>query len=95
MFSFTEKKDYSCLCMWTTQNWLEETEYQSDVESTHERRVLMKDVDLGEPTSFLDHVSLGNTQRECKITKENVENYKLEFVHNCSETSVFGSYWET
>ena len=30
--------------------------------------ILMKDVDLGEPTSFLDHVCLGCTQRECKIS---------------------------
>ena len=29
----------------------------------------MKHVDLGEPTSFLDHVYLGCTQRECKPTK--------------------------
>ena len=27
---------------------------------------LMKNVDLDEPTSFLDHVNLGCTQRECK-----------------------------
>ena len=27
----------------------------------------MKDVDFGEPTSFLDHVYLGCTQRECQI----------------------------
>ena len=27
---------------------------------------LMKDVDIGEPTSFLDHVFKGCTQRECK-----------------------------
>ena len=27
---------------------------------------LMKDVDIEEPTSFLDHVYLGCTQRECK-----------------------------
>ena len=36
----------------------------------------MKDVDLGEPTSFLDHVYLGCTQRECKISDEIVANYK-------------------
>ena len=29
-------------------------------------KILMEDVDLGEPTSFLDHVYLGCTQRECK-----------------------------
>ena len=33
-------------------------------------KVLMKQVDLGEPTSFLDHVHLGCTQRECKTTKK-------------------------
>ena len=27
-------------------------------------KILMKDIDLGEPTSFLDHVYLGCTQRE-------------------------------
>ena len=30
---------------------------------------LMKLVDLGEPASFLDHVYLGCTQRECKVNK--------------------------
>ena len=33
-------------------------------------KILMKDVDLGEPTSFLDHVYLGCTQRECKTSKD-------------------------
>ena len=32
---------------------------------------LMKDVDVEEPTSFLDHVDLGCTQRECKNKREN------------------------
>ena len=35
----------------------------------------MKDVDLGEPTSFLDHVYLGCTQRECQIRKDIVDNW--------------------
>ena len=39
----------------------------------------MKDVDLGEPTSFLDHVYLGCTQRECQISKDIVDNYKNMF----------------
>ena len=34
----------------------------------------MKDVDLGEPTSSLDHVYLGCTQRECQISKDIVDN---------------------
>ena len=29
-----------------------------------------KEVDLGEPTSFLDHVYLGCTQRQCEISKD-------------------------
>ena len=39
----------------------------------------MKDVDLGEPTSFLDHVHLGCTQRECQISKNIVDNYMSMF----------------
>ena len=37
-------------------------------------RVLMKEVDLGEPTSFLDHVFLGCTHRECETSKDIVDN---------------------
>ena len=37
---------------------------------------LMKNVDLGEPTSFLDNVYLGCTQRECKTNEDIVENYR-------------------
>ena len=33
-------------------------------------KVLNKEVDLWEPTSFLDHVYLGCTQRECEISKK-------------------------
>ena len=32
-------------------------------------KVFNKEVDLGEPTSFLDHVFLGCTQRQCEISK--------------------------
>ena len=39
----------------------------------------MKDVGLGEPTSFLDHVYLGCTQRECPISKDMVDIYKSMF----------------
>ena len=31
---------------------------------------LLNKVDLGEPTSFLDHVYLGCTQRQCEINKD-------------------------
>ena len=39
----------------------------------------MKDVDLGEPTSFLDHVYLGCTQRECQTSKNIVANHRNMF----------------
>ena len=39
----------------------------------------MKDVDLGEPTSFLDHVYLGCTQKECQISKDIVANNRDMF----------------
>ena len=32
-------------------------------------KLINKEVDLGEPTSFLDHVYLGCTQRQCEISK--------------------------
>ena len=32
-------------------------------------KLLNKEVDLGEPTSFLDHVYLGCTQRQCEKAK--------------------------
>ena len=38
-------------------------------------KLLNKEVDLGEPTSFLDHVYLGCTQRQCEISKDFVENH--------------------
>ena len=41
-------------------------------------KVQMKDVDLEEPTS-LDHVYFGCTQRECQISKDNVDNFKSMF----------------
>ena len=58
-------------------------------------KVLMKDVDLGEPTSFLDHVYLGCTQRECQISKDIVNNMfnsriSAVVVEKLSETRVSG-----
>ena len=40
---------------------------------------LMTNVDLDEPTSFLDHVYLGCTQRECKPNELNIEEYRKMF----------------
>ena len=42
-------------------------------------KVLEKEVDLGEPTSFLDHVYLECTQRQCEISKDIVDNYRAMF----------------
>ena len=42
-------------------------------------KVLNKEVDLGEPTSFLDHVYLDCTQRQCGISKDIVDNYRNMF----------------
>ena len=50
-------------------------------------KVLMKGVDLGEPTSFCDHVYLGCTQRECKISKDIVDNYRHMFESRISASS--------
>ena len=47
-------------------------------------KVLMKDVDLGEPTSFLDHVHLGCTQRECETSKDIVDSYRNMFEYQIS-----------
>ena len=41
-------------------------------------KLLNKEVDLGEPTSFLDH-DLGCTQRQCEISKDIVDNYRTMF----------------
>ena len=42
-------------------------------------KILNKEVDLGEPTSFLDHENLGCTQRQCQVSKDVVDNYRTMF----------------
>ena len=42
-------------------------------------KVHNKEVDLGEPTSFLDHENLGCIQRQCEISKDIVDNYRAMF----------------
>ena len=46
--------------------------------------VLNKEVDVGEPTSFFDHVYLGRTQRQCEISKDTVDNYRTMFESSIS-----------
>ena len=50
-----------------------EIEHRPNVE------IFMKDVDLGEPTSFFDHVYLGCIHRQCKTSKDIVDNYRGMF----------------
>ena len=51
-------------------------------------KVLNKEVNLGEPTSFLDHVYLGCTQRQCEISKGIVDNYRTMFESRISAGGV-------
>ena len=60
-------------------------------------KVLNKEVDLGEPTSFLDHVYFGCTQRQCEISKNTVDNYRTMFESRISaggnrKTSITSKY---
>ena len=60
-------------CMWMTSSWLE----KQNIDPMW--KVLNKEVDLGEPTSFFDHVYLGYNQRPCEISKDIVDNYRTMF----------------
>ena len=51
-------------------------------------KVLNKEVDLGEPASFLDHVYLGCTQRQCEKSKNTVDNYRTVFESRISAWGV-------
>ena len=61
----TEKKDYSCLCMWTTSKLAVKKQHIDPM-----WKLLNKEVEFGEPTSFLDHVYLGCTQREIETSTD-------------------------
>ena len=71
VYSLIQKEVYSYLCMWTIFKLVGK---KQNVNPTW--KILMKGVDLGEPTSFLDHIHLGCTQRECQISKDMVDNYQ-------------------
>ena len=60
-------------------------------------KYINKEVDLGEPTSFPDHVYLGRTQRQCEISNDIVDNYRIMFwIKNFRgrnwKTTVLGKY---
>ena len=48
-------------------------------QNIHPMWKVLKEFDLGESTSFLDHVFLGCTQRECEISEDIVDNYRTMF----------------
>ena len=48
-----------------------------------------KQVDLGEPTSFLDHDSLGWTQRPCKTCEDIVDSYRTTFKSRISAGAMY------
>ena len=50
-------------------------------------KVLNEEFDLGEPTSFLDHVYLGCTQRQSEISKDIVDNYRTLFESRISSAA--------
>ena len=57
--------------MWTTSKWLENMAPMW--------KKMMKNVDIDEPISFLDHVYVGCTQRECKPNESIIEHCKKMF----------------
>ena len=72
-YSYTLKKGYSYLCV-------------DDIKLAGKKhninpmwKVLKKEVDSGEPSSFLDHENLGCIQRQCEASKDIVDNYRTMF----------------
>ena len=73
----------NCECMFVhRKQGLFQSEYMDDIKMAGTkqnmapmRKKLMKDVDRDEPTSILDHLYFGCTQRECKPNETIVERY--------------------
>ena len=70
---FIENEDYSYRYTWTTKK------NGKKQNMAPMWKTLVKNVDLDEPTSFLDHVYLGCTQRECKPSEIIVEECTKKF----------------
>ena len=66
------EKGYSFLCMWMISAGKKQN-------INPMWKVPNKDVDLGEPTSFFDHVYLGCAQRQCETSKDIVDNHRTMF----------------
>ena len=80
---FIVRKDYSYLCMWMTKNWDGKKQNLDPM-----WKLLNKEVELGEPTSFLDHENLGCTQRKSVRRKDIVDNYRTMFESRISAGGV-------
>ena len=77
--------NWECLCVHREKGLLLSV-YVDDIKLAGKKqnldpmwKLLDKEVDLGEPTSFLDHVYLGCTQRPCEISKDIGDNYRAMF----------------
>ena len=70
-----------CVCGWHQIGW-KETQHWSDVESTHQRSW------CGRTNTFLDHVYLGCTQRQCEISKDIVDNYRTCLNPECLQVQL-------
>ena len=64
----SKNRDHSNRYTWMTSKWLERSSIWLSM-----WMILMKNVGIAEPTSFLDHVHLGCTQRECKPNETIIE----------------------
>ena len=88
--------NWECLCLFVhREKGLFLSVYVDDLKMAGKKqnldpmwKVLNKEVDLGEPASFLDHVCLGCTQRQCEINKEIVDKYRTMFESRISAGSV-------
>ena len=81
-YSYTVKRvTIICVCEWHRIGWKEKN-------INPMWQVQNKEVDLGEPTSFLDHVYLACTQRQCEISKDIVDKCRTMFESRISEGAI-------
>ena len=74
VFSYSVKKDYSYLCMWMKQNWLERKQTLIRCGKYSTKKSIWENQHLS-----LIIVYLGCTQRQCEISKDIVDNYRTMF----------------
>ena len=77
--------NWECLCVHREKGLLLSV-YVDDIKLAGKKqninpmwKLLNKEVDLGKPTSFLDHVYQECTQRQCEISKDIVDHYRTMF----------------